>query len=562
MDRLARAVRPSTPEAEAAPAMARLEQAADASTVAALRPLARRAGDRPDPVVAVLAESGDHPVAAAVRAVWPQARLTVADPARGASATHVALAAAGPFHAILDAGDTNRAFRVREVFFHLAHGGVLVVVDARAVGAKVAEIAATALRAGLLPEGAARNDDVAFAEAVDSVRIRGDHLVLAARPRGKAHLAKIREEEVSDYLAATGGRVGRVLLERPGAFLENPAPIRVSESDIAPTYRITFDAPPLQLREYHGVQCRPRQVVCNDNVMLPDTYRHNQAVRVNNGYTLQSAPRFAQVKGSASAEDLPGTWFHLDSEFRGHFGHAMTEQISRLWAWEEAKAAHPDVKALIMANFTRKTMSEWEYRLYEAAGVAREDLVLMEQPVRPERLLAATPMFSQPAYIHPEVRAVYDRVGDHLAADAPARDYPERIFCSRRHDKRAATNTAEVEEFFASRGFEIVYPEDYPLGEQVQMFRSATELAGFAGSAMFTMAFVKEPTRVTLVSAETYFAQNEALFAALRGHQLNVAWCRATMQKPDGTTVKKKLQAWFTFDDAREGEFLRRILDA
>jgi capsular polysaccharide biosynthesis protein len=564
-DRVARVLRRPAgpgPQGPAPAVLDRLDRLADASTAAALRPLARHAGDRPDPVVAVLAGEAGHPLAEAVREVWPQARLIVVDPTRGTAETHVALAAAGRFDAILDAGDTNRAFRVREVFFHLAAGGAFVVVDARAVGTKVAEAAVTAVRAGLLPEGDSRPEDVRFAAAVDSVGTRGDHLLMTARPKGRPYFAKLREEEVAGYLEARGGRVGRVLLERPGSVLENPAPIRFSESVDAPTYRTRFEAPPVQLREYLGVQCRPRQVVCTDSVLLPETYRHNQRPRLGNRATVQVSTRFAQVKGAAPTEDLPGTWFHLDSEFRGHFGHALTEQLSRLWAWQEAKAAHPDAKALMLAYHARRTVGEWEYRLYEAAGVAREDLVLVDHAVRPERLLAATPMFSQPEYVHDGVRALYDRVGDHLAAEAPARDHPARIFCSRRHEKRSATNTAEVEDFFAGRGFEIVYPEDYPLAEQVQMFRAATDLAGFAGSAMFTMAFVKEAKRVTLVSSETYTAQNEAMIAAVRGHQLNVAWCRPDLTRPDGTPIPRKLQAWFTFDDAREGEFLRRVLDA
>jgi capsular polysaccharide biosynthesis protein len=551
---LARLARPEPTAAD------RLEELEDMALAVALRPLLLRLGERPAPAVAVVADVADPPIARALLEVWPQARLTVLDPAVGDSALHVALAAAGSFDAIFDVAH-ERGSRSREVLFHLRRGGVLVVVDARAEGVQAAEVAVTAVRSGLLPDDVLHPDHVHLARAVDSVAVRGDHLVLIANPRERPYLAKLREEEVDAYLEATGGRVGRVLGGRPASVIVNPAPVVVSESESPMVHETTFQAPPLRLREYERVECRVGQVLCTDNVVLPDTYRHNFRARLTNRFTVPAAPRFAQTKGP-QPQDLDGTWFYLDSEFRGHFGHAMTEQISRLWAWEEAKAAHPDLRALMLVNGSRTTIAEWEYRLYEAAGVRREDLVLLDRPVRPERLLAATPTFSQPGYVHEAAREVYDRVGDDLAAEAPARDYPDRIFCSRRHEKRSATNPAEVEEFFARRGFEIVYPEDHPLGEQVQMFRSATELAGFAGSAMFSMAFVREPKRVTLVSAETYTAQNEGLFAAMRGHQLNVAWCRASRRRPDGTLIKKRMQAMFTFDDAREGEFLRRILNA
>jgi len=93
------------------------------------------------------------------------------------------------------------------------------------------------------------------------------------------------------------------------------------------------------------------------------------------------------------------------------------------------------------------------------------------------------------------------------------------------------------------------------------MFRSATDLAGFGGSAMFTMAFVPEPKRVFLVSSENYRAQNEALVAAVLGHQLNVAWCRPDKTRAAGFKGREAMHSQFTFDPAREGRFLADLLD-
>ena len=49
----------------------------------------------------------------------------------------------------------------------------------------------------------------------------------------------------------------------------------------------------------------------------------------------------------------------------------------------------------------------FERALYGAAGIAPDDLVLVDGPVRVERLLAATPMFSQPQYVHPDLVHTY-----------------------------------------------------------------------------------------------------------------------------------------------------------
>ena len=47
----------------------------------------------------------------------------------------------------------------------------------------------------------------------------------------------------------------------------------------------------------HDVTCSPGQVVSDERVILPDTYRHNQRPRLKNRYTVEVAPRFAERPG-------------------------------------------------------------------------------------------------------------------------------------------------------------------------------------------------------------------------------------------------------------------------
>ena len=90
-------------------------------------------------------------------------------------------------------------------------------------------------------------------------------------------------------------------------------------------------------------------------------------------------------------------------------------------------------------------------------------------------MLAATPMLSMPEYVSPEIAVTWDLVGDRLAASATCDPTPKRIFCSRRKEKRSCRNTPEVEQVFRSHGFEIVYPENLSLADQIATFRGAEE---------------------------------------------------------------------------------------
>jgi capsular polysaccharide biosynthesis protein len=236
----------------------------------------------------------------------------------------------------------------------------------------------------------------------------------------------------------------------------------------------------------------------------------------------------------------------------------MTEQLSRMWAWDTAVGCDPGVRALLHAIMRRPALEPFETELYTAAGVPSEGLVLAQEPVLVERLYAATPMFSNHEYVHPDIQQVWDSVSDRLVAQAPDRDYPTRIFCSRGTSKRACRNSGQVEELFAAHGFEIILPERYPLAQQVALFRSAQVVAGFAGSAMLTLALSREPKRVLLVSSRSYIAQNEYMIAAVMGHEVDVAYCRPDrLMRPDRFR-RRRYHSDFTFDPDREGTFLER----
>ncbi|GGI08694.1 hypothetical protein GCM10007368_22440 [Isoptericola cucumis] len=515
--------------------------------------------------LALVSRVPEPELAREIRDLCPGVVVLDVDAGAGRAGVRLVLATSGTLDAIVDLttnGD-GRARRARELLPHLRKGGVLVLRDAaRVVGAdvlmrRVGPFVEAGLRASVCA-GPAQGDRPPTVPVLARVGVHETHLWLVS---GRRTWTKVREEEAAEYLTRMGPRAGRVLHELPAARVVRHDEVVASASDDAVDCANAYDAPPLQLREYEKPVSRRGQVVTQGRVVLPDTFRHFIRPVLTNHFIQRVDRNFAHLRTMQSPARLEGVYFLLDSEFRGHFGHAMTEQLSRLWAWPEVKRRYPDAKALVHTRRPYPTLAGWEHQLYEAAGVAPADLVLVDGPVRPDRLVAATPAFSQPNYVHPAVRDVYRRTGDALASKAPDRAYPDRIFCSRRISKRECRNTGEVEEFFASRGFEVLFPEDYPLTEQAQLFRSARDVAGFGGSAMLSLAFAPEPKRVILVSADTYYVQNEAMITAINGHRLYMAWCRG--EAPPGVPIKSRarLHAPFTFDADREGAFLRRVLD-
>lgn len=481
-------------------------------------------------------------------------------------AAHAALAAAGPFDLLVD--DTgrgqDRAAWVRRLFFHLRPGGTYLVRRVELDGPPPREGGMSRLLSQLFQRQAPvprtapdrRLDTHNLAAAATRIVAEAGHVAIT---NGTAALAKLHEEEAQLLLESRGPAFGRVLERRASVAFESRCVVDSNDPEITAALRRTMQCPAPTLREYHDVVCRPGQVVVKDNVLLPDSYRHNRRRRLRNLHTTEIAAGFAVPRSAGPVEDLPGRYFFLDSEHRGHFGHAMTEQLSRLWGWQAAKREHPDLKALLLLNKGR-LVQDFERALYGAVGIAEEDLVLAMGPVRVETLVAATPMFSQPEYVHPEIADVWDRVGAALDRDATLSDPPARIFCGRRGEKRTCHNAAEVEAIFRDHGFDVVYPEDHSLADQARLFRHADVVAGFAGSAMFSLLLRSRPTRAILVTAAHYSAQNEYLIASVRGHRLDLVACEPDPPKPGRPPAAHKLEARFTFDPEREGKYLATIL--
>lgn len=83
----------------------------------------------------------------------------------------------------------------------------------------------------------------------------------------------------------------------------------------------------------------------------------------------------------------------------------------------------------------------------------------------------------------------------------------KRIYVSRQtkaatQNRDGCQNRTELEGFFAERGFEVVYPERYPIPEQIAMFRDAEFIVAEGGSAPHLALFSRPGTKLIYISAE------------------------------------------------------------
>lgn len=89
-----------------------------------------------------------------------------------------------------------------------------------------------------------------------------------------------------------------------------------------------------------------------------------------------------------------------------------------------------------------------------------------------------------------------------------------KIYLSRKKCKvRRLINADEIEQIFADSGYQIVFPEEMTLDEQVALFNNTDVIVGVTGAAFTNIVFCREGTRIGIIIAgdnPSYFYSNIA----------------------------------------------------
>ncbi|QDP98101.1 glycosyltransferase family 61 protein [Microlunatus elymi] len=535
----------------------------------------RELTQRPRARIALLVGDRASPLGQMITRAFPQTDLHRFEFLAKQSELHVDLAAFGPYDLIID--DTRRVARRLRVFgnswYHLKPGGAYVVRDVRAkpwpndrrsydnvIWPYAVELIN---RRGEPPADESDwrvRDERRRAESLGRVVLGEEHLILENRVTG---YAKLREHEFNALIMKRADDRAELIMTKPPVGFDSRATLEPAELyDTDDRFARHYDVPELSIRRYRDVTLLPAGIALQGNLILPETFRHNQFRRLKHRRLIDLSPLFATVADADAGARLHGRYFFLDIEWREHFGHFTTEQLPRLWAWPQLKAELPDLKVVLSLQRGHSKPGQWQLDVLAAAGVAAEEVVPIFGPTQVEELIGATPMSSLPNYIHPEIEQLWRRVGDRLAAGGPAGSYPDKIFVTRAPDNRLREchNREQVEHRFRRAGFEIVRPELHPMAEQVRMFRAATVVAGFGGSGMFNLLFRTEPATVIIIRPRSYTSVNEYLISSVLGNSVHLIDSVPDLDHPDGGWSYDAFRSGFTFDFDREGRDLDRVL--
>lgn len=193
--------------------------------------------------------------------------------------------------------------------------------------------------------------------------------------------------------------------------------------------------------------------------------------------------------------------------------------------------------------FIDKRLPKWTRDLVLAFGFD----VCDELSGRNFFILSGMPRFHD--YLNVDIFNIYKNyIKRHFATDvaghavARINGRSQRIYISRGKLDRAhrrMTNSAEAVRLFEAAGFEVIFPEDFNIQEQIRIFQSATVVAGEAGSALHNSVF--SDTDLTVISLQS----------ARQNHFIQSSMCARFGQKSITVFAESKTSDWssdFTVD--------------
>ena len=388
--------------------------------------------------------------------------------------------------------------------------------------------------------------------------LAADHLLL---PKRRRHVLRVNDRTADLLLprrnpelqiTTLASRPAELVTSRLQVFSHGPNDVFLPE--------VPFEAPRLTCQWYRGeVEARAQMLTISGATALPPSFRHAWAERPGNHGLADVGRRFAELPESTGAPALAGDYFDLNAAVPGHFGHVMTESLGKLWAWDEARRAIPGLQGLYRLPKGAEAPG-FEATLFEAFGVPSDDIHWVTSDVSIESYVSPTVPWhnGRPFHFHPAVVDVWQRL--RAALVIPGQATPERIFVSRGNGERPCRNQAEVEAWFAQRGFDVVFPERLSLPDQATLFANARVVAGFAGSALFNLLYAEHVDKVILLSHEQYSARNEWLYAVSVADELHYFWSEPETKAAAGVRWRASFHSTWSFDFERFGAELEQVV--
>jgi len=183
--------------------------------------------------------------------------------------------------------------------------------------------------------------------------------------------------------------------------------------------------------------------------------------------------------------------------FGNHYGHFLTETMSRLWPLIDPEFVRQWADTPIVfrmagdKQYALDEVAEFAKNVFDALGI-RHKIIVLDHQTMVDTLVIPHASIVNNYKVHKVYTELMQLVGSRLLElEGNARAWSdEKIYLSRSNlsaECRHLGNERRLELMLIERGYTVVHPQEISFIDQVKMFHQASEVIGPVGSAFHTL---------------------------------------------------------------------------
>lgn len=198
--------------------------------------------------------------------------------------------------------------------------------------------------------------------------------------------------------------------------------------------------------------------------------------------------------GTADAQVHYGGTTLFGGYFINHWGHFLTDNISRLWPLFDGSGTRVD-RIVFFKHYLDVGELRGNFALFvEYAGLKDKIVICDAKTASFERLVIPDRSFDTGAANYArEHRLVFDKIVNRVLGNEDVQQTGGKVFLTRSAFNDREINVDLIDDFFGDNGYDIVAPERLALDEMIRLFARCDEVVSYSGTASHNFLFAPNP---------------------------------------------------------------------
>ena len=247
----------------------------------------------------------------------------------------------------------------------------------------------------------------------------------------------------------------------------------------------------------------PEGFVSKQDIVYDDNFEivlDSCVLRGNNkSENVTNPPQHLPYEITKDIESIDGRLLFMGQFIREHYGHFLTEGVSRYWylldnpvkGWKIPTSKNPFGIKKRLKNIVNPSSSYWKKAML-TFNINSNDILCVKKPIRADEIIVPQCSMYNRYKIYQKHLDVTRRLAKNIIGTTKIKKDKTPVYLSRtklNKSMRSYLGEEPIEEFCENMGCKIVYSERLSLKEQVILFNKHDVFIGCVGSAFHSILF-------------------------------------------------------------------------